>query len=392
MDDEKRASALKAFCIFGTRPEAIKMAPVILQMQRFPELFQPVVCVTGQHRQMLDQVLATFGVRPEHDFALMTEDQTLAELSVRVLGTMDAFLEDTRPDIVLVQGDTTSAFITALAAFYRRIPVAHIEAGLRTGDFSHPFPEEANRVLIDRLATLCFAPTELNRRALLAEGVPADRIFVTGNTGIDALLLVREKIHLRSATHWEESWGGALPVLEDPKSHIILVTAHRRESFGKRITDMFHALRELAARHPDWHFIYPVHPNPNVIEPARNVLGNLPNLHLIAPLSYEPFVYLMDRSALILTDSGGVQEEAPSLAKPVVVMREKTERVEAVESGTVILAGNTGKGLVETVERVAADPEIQRALGRVRNPYGDGHAAEMIVGILAQKYSARQTS
>jgi UDP-N-acetylglucosamine 2-epimerase (non-hydrolysing) len=368
------------------------MAPVILEMERRPHLFQPVVCVTGQHRQMLDQVLATFGIRPDHDLAVMTENQPLAEVSSRVLGTMDRLLKEEQPEDVLVQGDTTSAFITALAAFYRKIPVGHIEAGLRTGDFEHPFPEEANRVLIDRIAALCFAPTELNRRALVAEGVPSGRIFVTGNTGIDSLLLVREKIQRWPATHWQECWGSASAVLADPNSHLILVTAHRRESFGDRMTDMFHALKELAGRHPDWHFIYPVHPNPNVVEPARNVLGNLANIHLIAPLPYDAFVYLMDRCDLILTDSGGVQEEAPSLAKPVVVMREKTERVEAVESGTVILAGNTGKGLVETVERVAFDPDIQRALGRGRNPYGDGHAAELIVSILAKECGARQRS
>ena len=229
--------ALRAFCVFGTRPEAIKMAPVVLQMQRSPEVFAPVVCVTGQHRHLLDQVLATFGIEPDHDLAVMSENQTLAELSSRVLGTMDKFLENQRPDIVLVQGDTTSAFITALAAFYRKLPCAHIEAGLRTGDFSHPFPEEANRVLIDRIATLCFAPTELNRRALLAEGVPMDRIFVTGNTGIDALLLVRAKVRHESAMHWKECWGSALPVLADAKSYIVLVTAHRRESFGERIKE-----------------------------------------------------------------------------------------------------------------------------------------------------------
>lgn len=366
------------------------MAPLILAMKREPQRFAAVVCVTGQHRQMLDQVLATFGIQPDHDLAVMTEGQTLAALTERILRTMDEVLAEERPDLVLVQGDTTSAFITALAAFYRKIPVAHVEAGLRTGDFSHPFPEEANRVLIDRIATLCFAPTERNRRALLAEGVPADRVFVTGNTGIDALLLIREKFHLRSAMHWQEWWGSAGPVLADSGSHIILVTAHRRESFGERIVDMFHALRQLAERHSNWHFIYPIHPNPNVMQPAGEILGNLANVHLIAPLPYEAFVYLMDRSALILTDSGGVQEEAPSLAKPVVVMREKTERVEALEAGTVILAGNTGKDLVETVESMVANPKIQSALKRKNNPYGDGHAAERIVSILWEKLCARE--
>jgi UDP-N-acetylglucosamine 2-epimerase (non-hydrolysing) len=376
---------LKVACVFGTRPEAIKMAPVVLEMRRRPEDFQPIVCVTGQHREMLDQVLETFGIRPDHDLAVMTENQTLAELSSRVIQTIDGFLERQQPDVVLVQGDTTSAFITALAAFYRKIPCAHVEAGLRTGDFEHPFPEEANRVLIDRVATLCFAPTELNRRALLAEGVPEDRIFVTGNSGIDALLLIRQKVRQCSSKDWEQCWRSASAALADPDSRIVLVTAHRRESFGERIKEMFLSLRELATCYPDWHIIYPVHPNPNVTEPARDILGALSNVHLIEPLPYEAFVYLMDRSSLIVTDSGGVQEEAPSLAKLVIVMRERTERVEALESGTVILAGNSGKGLVETVARAIADPKIQASLGRGSNPYGDGHAAERIVSILAER-------
>jgi UDP-N-acetylglucosamine 2-epimerase (non-hydrolysing) len=322
----------------------------------------------------------------------MTENQTLAALSSRVLQTIDGFLEQEQPDIVLVQGDTTSAFITALAAFYRQIPCAHVEAGLRTGDFAHPFPEEANRVLIDRLAAFCFAPTEHNRQTLLAEGVPEERIFVTGNTGIDALLLVREKVRLQPPESWKDCWGSALPVVADANSHIVLVTAHRRESFGDRLADMFHAFRKLAELHPDWHFVYPVHPNPNVTDPARRILNAIPNFHLIQPLPYEAFVYLMDRCSLILTDSGGVQEEAPSLAKPVVVMREKTERIEALESGTVVLAGNTGTGLVETVQRLIEDPQVRNALGTRPNPYGDGHAAERIVSILARELETRRQS
>lgn len=384
--------ALKAFCVFGTRPEAIKMAPVVLQMRRRPEIFEPVICVTGQHRHLLDQVLATFELHPDHDLAVMTQNQTLAELSSRVLETIDKFLEKQQPDLVLVQGDTTSAFVTALAAFYRKIPCAHIEAGLRTGDFEHPFPEEANRVLIDRLAAFCFAPTEHNRQSLLAEGVPDERVFATGNTGIDALLLVREKVRRRPPEDWQEYWGSAGPVVADEKSHIVLVTAHRRESFGERLADMFRAFRSLAELYPDWHFIYPVHPNPNVTEPARAILGAIPNVHLIQALPYDAFVYLMDRCSLILTDSGGVQEEAPSLAKPVVVMREKTERIEALESGMVVLAGNTGKGLIETVQRLVSDRGVPNAQGTRPNPYGDGRAAELIVNILAKECSARPKS
>lgn len=374
-----KGKTLRILTVFGTRPEAIKMAPLILAMQRAPKRFTPLVCVTGQHREMLHQVLDTFGIKPHHDLAVMAPNQTLAGLTARILSGVDEVLTRENPDLVLVQGDTTTAFAAAVAAFYRHVPVGHVEAGLRTGDFENPFPEELNRALIDRFVRFCFAPTTFNRQALRGENVPAKRIFVTGNTGIDALLLMRERVSAEGDAEWTHLWGGAASAIrgDDP---LALITAHRRESFGAKMRAMFTAFRNLARRHPDWEFVYPVHLNPNVREPAAKILAGLPNVHLIEPLPYAPFVFLMDRASLILTDSGGVQEEAPSLGKPVVVMRETTERQEALRAGTVVLAGNTGKGLEQTVERLmkaAARPSKAR-----RNPYGDGQAAERILDII----------
>lgn len=375
-----KSKLLKVFFVFGTRPEAIKMAPLILGMKQQPERFAPVVCVTGQHRQMLRQVLDTFELQPDHDLAVMRRDQTLAGMTARILRGVDKVIAHERPDVLMVQGDTTTAFIAALAAFYQRVPVAHVEAGLRTGDFENPFPEELNRVLVDRFAAFCFAPTQWNRRTLLAEGVPGKRMFVTGNTGIDALLLIRERVRRQGADAWDSLWAGARSAVHDHSRRLVLITAHRRESFGARLRAIFTAIRNLARRHPEWEFVYPVHLNPNVRGPALKILTGLRNVHLIEPLPYEPFVFLMDRASLILTDSGGVQEEAPSLGKPVVVMRETTERQEALRAGTVTLAGNTGQGLERAVERV------MRAAGRKskprRNPYGDGRATERILKIL----------
>lgn len=372
---------MKLALVFGTRPEAIKLCPVILGIQREPKRFRSVVCVTGQHREMLRQVLKTFGVTPDHDLAVMKPNQTLAGLSARILQGVDRVLAAEKPDLLIVQGDTTTAFVAALAAFYRHVPVAHVEAGLRTGDFENPFPEELNRALIDRFARFCFAPTPLNRRALLAENIPAGRIHVTGNTGIDALLLVRERVRERGAGVWRRWWGSAGQAIAGDRK-LVLITAHRRESFGGPIRALFTAIRNLSRRHPDWEFVYPVHLNPNVREPAMKILAGLRNVHLIEPLPYEPFVFLMDRAALILTDSGGIQEEAPSLGKPVVVMRETTERQEALDAGTVTLAGNTGHGLEVTVERVMADDTARRRLARGKNPYGDGRATERILSVI----------
>lgn len=374
---------LRVMSVFGTRPEAIKMCPLILGMQARAKRFTPITCVTGQHREMLRQVLATFDVTPDHDLAVMQPNQTLASLSARILEGVTAVIAQARPDVVLVQGDTTSALAAALAAFYQRVPVAHVEAGLRTGDLANPFPEELNRTLIDRFADFCFAPTGDNQRALRREGVPANRIFVTGNTGIDALLLVRERVRQRGAGGWDDHWAGARAAVHDVARPLVLVTAHRRESFGPRLRGLFAAIARLARRHRDWEFVYPVHLNPNVRGAAADVLAGQPNLHLIEPLPYEPFVFLMDRAALILTDSGGIQEEAPSLGKPVVVMRETTERQEAIRARTVTLAGNTGRGLEQVVEALMAPGSRSRRPRR--NPYGDGQATGRILDVLARK-------
>ena len=362
------------------------MCPVVMGLKAARREFSPVVCVTGQHREMLCQVLQTFDMKPDHDLAVMRPNQSLAGVTARILQGVDRVIEQVKPDLLMVQGDTTTALVAALAAFYRHVPVAHVEAGLRTGDFKNPFPEELNRALVDRFARFCFAPTPLNRRTLLAENIPAARIFVTGNTGIDALLMVRERVRKRGAEAWGDLWGRAARDIYDEAKRLVLITAHRRESFGERMEAMFTAICNLARRHPDWSFVYPVHLNPNVRDPALRILTRRPNIHLIEPLPYEPFVFLMDRASLILTDSGGIQEEAPSLGKPVVVMRERTERQEALDAGTVTLAGNTGRGLEATVERVMA----ARGKGaRGRNPYGDGRATERILDVLRQKMSAR---
>ncbi|MEN9574428.1 MAG: hypothetical protein RL514_2283 [Verrucomicrobiota bacterium] len=378
---------IRVLSVFGTRPEAIKMCPLVLGMRARPKHFTPITCVTGQHREMLRQVLETFGITPDHDLAVMQPNQSLAGLSARILEGVSAVIERERPDVVLVQGDTTSALAAGLAAFYQRVPVAHVEAGLRTGDFANPFPEELNRALLDRFADFCFAPTADNRRTLRAEGVPAGRVFVTGNTGIDALLLVRERVRERGAGAWDAHWAGASAAVHEGARPLVLVTAHRRESFGARMRSLFTAIARLARRHRDWAFVYPVHLNPNVRGPAADLLAGHPNIHLIEPLPYEPFVFLMDRASLILTDSGGIQEEAPSLGKPVVVMRETTERQEAVRARTVTLAGNTGRGLEQVVERLMANASKVRRPRR--NPYGDGQATGRILDILERKLRGR---
>jgi UDP-N-acetylglucosamine 2-epimerase (non-hydrolysing) len=358
------------------------MAPLILGMKAAREKFSPVVCVTGQHREMLKQVLDTFGIEPDHDLAVMNPNQTLSAMTARILESVSRVIAQEEPDLVMVQGDTTSAFVGALAAFYHRVPIAHVEAGLRTGDFENPFPEELNRVLIDRFATFCFAPTELNKHSLRAEGIPATRILVTGNTGIDALLFIRDRLHRHGPGDWESLWRSARTAVLDLSRKLVLITVHRRESFGERLNAMFSAIRNLARKHPDWEFVCPVHLNPNVREPSGEILTGLDNVHLIEPLPYEPFIFLMDRASLILTDSGGIQEEAPSLGKAVVVMRETTERQEAVDAGTVTLAGNTGCELEKTVERVMSNEQLSRETSLRSNPYGDGRASERILQCL----------
>jgi UDP-N-acetylglucosamine 2-epimerase (non-hydrolysing) len=369
----------RVLSVFGTRPEAIKMAPVVRLLAEAPEL-RSLVCTTGQHREMLDQVLSLFGIVPEFDLALMRPGQDLFDVTAKALLALRDVLRETRPDLVLVQGDTTTCLAAALAAFYERIPIGHVEAGLRTWNLAAPFPEEANRTLVSRLATLHFAPTSRSRDNLLREGVAAETIEVTGNTVIDALLWVRALLPDRPPEHWAASIGHELHArLVAACGPVIVITGHRRESFGRGFVELCTAVAELARGHPDWSFVYPVHLNPNVRRPVFEILSGLGNVALIEPLDYLPFVWLMDRADVILTDSGGIQEEAPSLGKPVLVMREVTERPEAVEAGTVRLVG-TGRERIKTaLERLLADRALYETMARAHNPYGDGKAATRIL-------------
>ena len=369
--------------VFGTRPEAIKLCPLIRELCSHPH-FAVRNCVTAQHRGMLDQVLDAFQVAPDHDLDLMRPQQSLCSLTARILEGLEPVLAAESPDMILVQGDTTTTMAAALAAFYHRIPVAHVEAGLRTGDPAHPFPEEMNRVLTGRLASLHFAPTARAAANLAVEGVAGDRIHVTGNTGIDALLYVRDA--LAAGTLQAPEWQCL-----DAGRRLIVVTGHRRENFGAAFEREMRALARLAER-PDVQIVYPVHRNPNVMGPAHQLLDGRPNVHLLEPLPYVPFVDLLRRAWLIITDSGGIQEEAPSLGKPVLVMREKTERPEAVEAGTVKLVGTYEERIVSEAARLLDDSEEYRKMTRVHNPYGDGQASRRIAGILAQYFSSRITS
>lgn len=375
--------ALKILSVFGTRPEAIKMAPVLRALKADPR-FDSRVCVTAQHRQMLDQVLRLFDIAPDIDLNIMAPNQDLFDITSRVLNGLRAVLRDERPDLVLVQGDTTTTFVAALAAFYLNIPVGHVEAGLRTGNLRAPFPEEANRILTTRLASFHFAPTETNRQNLLQERVAPDRIWITGNTVIDALLWVRAQLAVRDEGVWRACFGSLWPVLRSNKT-MILVTGHRRENFGTGFISICRALRDIARRHPEWEIVYPVHLNPNVQKPVNTMLSGRSNIHLLEPLDYEPFVYLMNRATLILTDSGGVQEEAPSLGKPVLVMRDTTERPEAVTAGTVMLVGTDHAKIVAQTEKILMDDQCYRRMAAAHNPYGDGQAATRIVTVLAQR-------
>lgn len=366
----------RVMVVFGTRPEAIKMAPVIQALEAHPEL-EPYVCVTAQHRQMLDHILALFGITPDHDLNLMQPGQDLASLTARIIERLTPVIEAAKPDALLVQGDTTTTFCAALAAFYAKVPVGHIEAGLRTGDKHAPFPEEINRLLTTRLADWHFAPTANNREALLKEGVDAASVHITGNTVIDALLWMKEHLH---QGYYQASFADLATRFTRP---FILVTGHRRESFGTGFENICQALRQLASNHPELDFIYPVHLNPNVQEPVRRILSEASNIHLIEPQGYESFVYLMDQAHLVLTDSGGVQEEAPSLGKPVLVMRDKTERTEGLDAGVRLVGTSTAK-IVAECERLLTDQDHYRAMSEAANPYGDGKAAERIVDLLAR--------
>jgi UDP-N-acetylglucosamine 2-epimerase (non-hydrolysing) len=361
---------LKVLSVFGTRPEAIKMAPVVNELKKYPQQIASIVCVTAQHRQMLDQVLDLFGITPDDDLNIMQANQSLATITASALTKLDEVLLREKPDWVLTQGDTTTAMVATLAAFYHRIRVGHIEAGLRTWDKFQPFPEEINRKIADGISDLHFAPTETSRQNLLREGVTDKTIVVTGNTVIDALLEIADR-----SFDWMTSPLAAVP----QNKRLILVTAHRRENFGEPFEKMCLALRRIAERWPDAHLVYPVHLNPNVREVVSRVLRNIPNVTLLEPLEYLPLVQLMKHSYLVLTDSGGLQEEAPGLGKPVLVMRETTERPEGVEAGTVRLVGTETENIVNAVAELLESAENYQAMSRAVNPYGDGNASQRIV-------------
>ncbi|MDG9899917.1 non-hydrolyzing UDP-N-acetylglucosamine 2-epimerase [Klebsiella grimontii] len=369
---------MKVLTVFGTRPEAIKMAPLVHALAKDPH-FEAKVCVTAQHREMLDQVLKLFSIVPEYDLNIMQPGQGLTEITCRILEGLKPVLESFKPDVVLVHGDTTTTMAASLAAFYQRIPVGHVEAGLRTGDLSSPWPEEGNRTLTGHLATYHFAPTETSRQNLLRENIADNRIAVTGNTVIDALFWVRDWV-LSDETLRNELTQ-RYPFLANGKK-MILVTGHRRESFGRGFEQICHALAEIAANNPDVQIVYPVHLNPNVSEPVKRILGHVENVMLIEPQDYLPFVWLMNRAWLILTDSGGIQEEAPSLGKPVLVMRDMTERPEAVSAGTVCLVGTDSQRIVNEVTRLLQDESAYQAMSRAHNPYGDGQACHRILSAL----------
>jgi UDP-N-acetylglucosamine 2-epimerase (non-hydrolysing) len=378
----------KVLFIFGTRPEAIKMAPVIKELQKYPARFAVSVCVTAQHRQMLDQVLALFEIVPDYDLDIMRPGQSLTDVTCNVLQGVEPVLAEVAPDLVLVHGDTTTTLAASLAAYYRKIAVGHVEAGLRTGNLYSPWPEEMNRRLAGAIARFHFAPTEPARQNLLAEGVADEAITVTGNTVIDALLQVREKLSAgdrgeRIARDLVGQYPELKSLLANPSpKRLILVTGHRRENFGAGFENICHALKEIARTHGDVEVIYPVHLNPHVQEPVKRILGDAPGVHLIEPLDYLPFVWLMNRAYLIITDSGGVQEEAPSLGKPVLVMRDTTERPEAVAAGTVILVGTDRQKIGAAAHQLLTDRTVYESMTQAHNPYGDGKAAERIVAQL----------
>lgn len=361
--------------VFGTRPEGIKLAPVIREIRKAENL-ESYVCITGQHQEMLDPILQFFDIVPDRDLNLMRPGQSLADVTSASVAGMDAVLREVRPGVILVQGDTTTVMSAAMAAFYNRIPIGHVEAGLRTHDLYAPWPEEFNRRIVSMIACHHYAPTERARQNLLAEGVPDSAIYVTGNTVIDALLYVRGRLDAESGLkkRFEKEFS-----FLDPKKRLVLVTAHRRENFGEGFERICLALCELAAKNPDIEIIYPVHLNPNVQEPVKRILGTERRIHLIEPQAYVPFVYLLDRAYLVITDSGGVQEEAPSLGKPVLVMRDKTERPEGIEAGTVKLVGTDPSMIVEQASELLRMKSLYENMAHAVNPYGDGHAAERIV-------------
>ena len=377
----------KVMLVFGTRPEAIKMAPLVKEFQKYPDKFKAIVCVTGQHREMLDQVLHIFEIVPDHDLNIMKQGQDLYDVTSRVLLGLRDVLKEVQPDIVLVHGDTTTSTAAALAAFYQQIPVGHVEAGLRTHNIYSPWPEEMNRQLTGRIATYHFAPTPLSKQNLLAENVKPEQVIVTGNTVIDALYMVVDKIKSDKALDKELEdallhSGYDVTRLSDGKK-MVLITGHRRENFGDGFISMCKAIQTLTQEYPDVDFVYPMHLNPNVRKPIHEVFGedlsNLGNMFFIEPLEYLSFVYLMEKSTIVLTDSGGIQEEAPGLGKPVLVMRDTTERPEALEAGTVKLVGTDFNKIVNEVSKLLTNQEYYERMSKAVNPYGDGKASSRIV-------------
>ena len=377
----------KIMLVFGTRPEAIKMAPLVKEFQKYPESFQTLVCATGQHREMLDQVLRIFDIVPDFDLDIMKHGQDLYDVTSRVLLGMRDVLTAARPDVVLVHGDTTTSTAAALAAFYQQIPVGHVEAGLRTHNVFSPWPEEMNRQITTRIASYHFAPTPLSRKNLLQEGIADESITVTGNTVIDALRWVVDNIRKDSSLNLElagqlKAIGYDVKRLASPR-RLVLITGHRRENFGEGFLNICQAIKELTVRYPEVDFVFPMHPNPNVRQPIREVFGeklsDQGNMFFIEPLEYLSFVYLMEKASIVLTDSGGIQEEAPGLGKPVLVMRDTTERPEALEAGTVKLVGTSRDTIVNELSRLLDDPASYEKMSKALNPYGDGKACGRIV-------------
>jgi UDP-N-acetylglucosamine 2-epimerase (non-hydrolysing) len=372
----------KVLLVFGTRPEAIKMAPLVKAFQEQNKLFKTKICVTGQHREMLDQVLDLFEINADFDLDIMRPNQDLYDITGNILQGMKGVFSIYRPDIVFVHGDTTTTFAVSLAAFYEKIEVAHIEAGLRTNNIYSPWPEEANRKLTSQLTTYHFTPTKQSQDNLLNENIAPDKIIVTGNTVIDALLLMQNKLQI-NVTFREQVKKSILEKGFDPEaSEFVLVTGHRRENFGQGIVNICSALKKIALDRPNINIVYPVHLNPNVLKPVNDLLGNVKNVYLIEPLQYEAFIYLMSLSKLIITDSGGVQEEAPSLGKPVLVMRDTTERPEAVSAGTVKLVGTNIQGIVSATNELLDNTLVYESMAKAHNPYGDGKACERIISFM----------
>lgn len=379
----------KIMLVFGTRPEAIKMAPLVKEFRKYPELFRTIVCVTGQHREMLDQVLWLFEIVPDYDLNIMKQGQDLYDVSARVLTGMRDVLKEVIPDVVLVHGDTTTSTAAALAAFYQQIPVGHVEAGLRTYNIYSPWPEEINRQVTSRIATYHFAPTLLSKKHLLKENIAESKIVVTGNTIIDALYMVVSKIKQNNELHRElqqalKDAGYDTECLSGGKK-LVLITGHRRENFGEGFIHIYQAIKTLAEKYPDVDFVYPMHLNPNVRRPIHEIFedADLGNMFFIEPLEYLSFVYLMEQCHIVLTDSGGIQEEAPGLGKPVLVMRDTTERPEALEAGTVKLVGTDYDKIVSEVSALLEQPDYYERMSRAVNPYGDGKACERIVGFFS---------